>query len=240
MTAAADHERSPAIANDAVVPWAGAGLALSAAVLMVTIALYAWVFGAAEATDRSMGVTTLDQARHLEANWSGLSATWGVEAAAFLLMAVVAIPLVGRTGGGVRWCPRPGAWALVGTGAILQASMYAFMLGGYPAGMAVADTAPALLEAVKGSAVFLFNLSNLALSLGIIAIYAAEAREGVLMTKRVGWIGLGLYVLAVLVAGALAGLSGLATAAPFGILAQAPVVFIGLRLRRWQPSTSAP
>ncbi|MGK7312514.1 MAG: hypothetical protein ACN0LA_09765 [Candidatus Longimicrobiales bacterium M2_2A_002] len=212
------------------VRWAGGALVLAGAILLVTITLYGFVFGAPAATDPSVGVTTLDRAHHLDAHWGGLAATWAAEVVAFVLMAVAALTLVGRTGGGGRWLPRPAAWALVAVGGTLQAVMYAFMLGGYPPAVRAVGPTPALLEAMNGAAVFLFNASNAALSFGMIGVYAAEAREGVLMSKRAGWIGAALYVLAVLGAGATAARFGLVTATPFGLLGQALTIFVGARL----------
>jgi hypothetical protein len=214
--------------------WAGMAIAVSGFTLLITISLYGAVYGSVSAADPAVGVTSMDRADHLVENWGPLSKIWIAEVVAFLLMAVGAMVLAGKTYLGWALWPRQAAWAAVAAGAILQVVMYAFMLGGYAAAIPAAPEVPALLDAMNRSAVVLFNISNAAILLGFGAAFLSEAMDGEVLSRGVGWAGglicwAGMGLLLLVVAGHLS----LVAAAPFALVAHLFMVYFGYRLARF-------
>lgn len=208
------------------IRWGGAGLALSAALFVVTIVLYVAVYGQPEGTGPGGEVMLGDKAVHVLAKWEFISRIWLVESIACLLMAVSALVLAGRAPSGPAWLPSRAAWTAVGVGAVVQSPMYALMLGGYPAAAGGYQASPVLFELVQGAATFLFYLGNAAVYFGLGGAFLAEVTAGGLLPR---WLALCGAIVCLAVAALLVGLlSGVGT-----MLFAAPGALAGFVLAAW-------
>jgi hypothetical protein len=215
------------------IRWAGAGIAISALILLFTITLYGAVFGAVTASDPVIGVSSVDRAQHLLENWRPLSLIWVAEVMAYLLMTVSSLVLVTEQKGGLPWFPRRAAWSLIGVGAVLQVAMYAFMLGGYPKSMLVAESNPGLLATMNEAALFLFFTSNAAILTGFGAAFGAEVTSELTVSRRVGWVGSFVcFGGALLILGVAGGRVSIVAAAPFALVAHGMMIYLGVGLAR--------
>jgi hypothetical protein len=227
------HEAPREYGDPISIRWAGAGIAISAFVLLVTITLYGAVFGAVPASDPDIGVSTVDRAQHLLENWTPLSVIWVSEVMAYLLMTVASLVLVPEVKGGMPWFPRRAAWSLIGAGAVLQVAMYAFMLGGYPRSMLVAESNPALLATMNEAALFLFYTSNAAILMGFGAAFGAEVTSAATVSGRVGRVGSFVCFGGVLlILGVAGGRISIVAAAPFALVAHVMMIYLGVGLAR--------
>jgi hypothetical protein len=227
------HEPPRQYGDPTSIRWAGAGVAISALVLLVTIPLYGAVFGTVPASDPDIGVSTVDRAQHLLENWTPLSLIWVAEVMAYLLMAVASLVLVTELKGGMSWFPRRAAWSSIGVGAVLQVAMYAFMLGGYPQSMLVAESNPALLETMNEAALFLFYTSNATILMGFGAAFGAEATSALTVSRRVGWLGSFVcFGGMLLILGVAGGRISIVAAAPFALVAHGMMIYLGVGLAR--------
>ncbi len=175
--------------HDNSTRFAGFAIAIVALTLVVNITIFATFFGKVPAADEAVGPTPVERAAHLTEHWGALSTLWFVEVGLYLLLAMSALVLVSDTRGGVRWCPRRVAWSAVAVGAATQVAMYAFMLGGYAAAVAVVATEPGLLDAQYRSALILFYAGNVAMFLGFGAAFASEVQDTGAMNHRMAWVG---------------------------------------------------
>lgn len=225
--------------DSVAVRWAGIGVAVSGFLLVVTIGLYGGVLGGATPSEPNLAVTIADQANHLASNWGLAAAIWVTEVGLFVVLATSAVVMVTESCGGAALFPKRAAWASVSVGAILQAGMYSFMLGGYPAAMSAVQTTPALFASLNGSAFFLFYLGNAAIFLGFAGLYLTEGSLGEVVSRRVGWIGsttcvLGMILLVTVATGRIS----IVVAAPFALLAHLFIGYFGVALYRLAGDTA--
>ena len=211
--------------------WAGFAILISALIIFVNITLFGAFFGNVAAADPTVGPTPAERAAHLSEQWGALSTLWVIEVGFYTVMAIAAIVLVTRTDGGVKWWPRPAAWAAVAVGATIQVTMYAFMLGGYAAAIPVVRTDPGLLDAMYRSPLVLFYAGNAAIFAGFGAAYASEATGSILVSGRVARVGGAVCYAAALLLLAVAALGiPFVAAAPFALIAQALMAYLGYRI----------
>ncbi|MGI9628217.1 MAG: hypothetical protein ACR2QM_15395 [Longimicrobiales bacterium] len=213
--------------------WAGFAILISALVILVNITLFGAFFGNVPAADPAVGPTPLERATHLSEEWGPLSTLWVIEVGFYTVMAIAATVLVTRTDGGLKWWPRPAAWAAVAVGATIQVAMYAFMLGGYAAAIPVVETNPGLLDAMYRSPLVLFYAGNAAMFAGFGAAYSSEATASTIVTSRTAWVGAAVCYAAVLLLLAVAALGlPFVAAAPFALVAHGFMAYLGFRLGR--------
>jgi len=227
------------MAEDTSPRWAGFAVVLANLVLVVNITVFAAFFGNVPASDPIGGPTPVERAAHLIQHWGALSTLWVIEVAVYIVLAVGALLLAMKSKGGIALLPRAAAWSAVSIGAILQAAMYAFMLGGYVAAMPVVQNEPGLLDAMYRSALVLFYAGNAAIFVGCGSAFAPEIYPAGIMDRRAA--ALGAFVCfgaaGLLLAVALAGLP-FVMAAPLALLAHVLIAYLGLRLATSIPVNS--
>lgn len=218
---------------DPTVRWAGAALAVAAIIFIVTANLYGLVLGPPRPNSPSAGLTAADRVHHIGENWGLASSLWIAESLAFVVMALSALSLLSRSEGGAPWLPRRAAWAAVAVGVLLQASMCAFMLGGYPAAIAAVGSVPSLFRAFNEAAYFLFYLSNATLLFGLSGVFLAEAGPSGVLPSWIGRAGavcaaVGLILLVVV----MSGIGSLFLVLPVVLLVFGLTAYLGFRIAR--------
>lgn len=215
------------------VRWAGAGLAVSGGVMFVTTLLFGSVFGALAATEQGLGITAAGWADHILDGGAGLAWAWSIELVAQLVLAVSGLTLMRQASGGTRWLPQSVAWSFVMIGAVLQAVVYAFMLGGSPAAVGVVESDPALLQALTGAAALLVRIGMGAVFVGIggVLVTGAEAVERI--PTRVGRVsGMACFGGAVILLAGAMGMVPSLVVAPVALVARALTAYLGIQIFR--------
>lgn len=213
--------------------WAGAALAVCAFTFTITIVLYVVSFGQPVGSGPEGEVTPGDSAAHVLAQWALISKVWLVEAVAWVLMAVAGFTLQIRPSSGPSWLPPRVAWLFVGVGAVVQALMYSFMLGGYPAAATGYEEAPALFVALRGAATFLFYLGNAAVYFGLSGAFLAETSPGGVVARWVALSGAVVcFVVGALIIGLLVGVGEMMFAAPGALLGFVLTIYLGVSIWR--------
>lgn len=233
-TAALTHEADPvAPPASSEVRWGGMALALSALTFVVTIVLYAAVYGQPTGTGEGGDVTLQDAATHLVDRWWFISKVWMVEAVGMVVLAIGAFALQRRTVPGAKWFPARVAWSAVGIGALLQAVMYAFMLGGYPEATAEPEGSLGLYAVMRGGATFLFYLGNAALYFGLGGVFFSETSPAGLLPRWLAYVGAAFaFVTALLMIGLIAGVGDMLLAAPGAMVGFLLAAYLGILIWR--------
>lgn len=223
------------------VRWGGALLALTAATFIVTIFLYAVVYGQPEPTGAEGEVTLQDRATHLSDRWWFISKVWIAESIAMMLLTVTGLALLTRAAPTLSWVPVRLAWGAVALGALLQTVMYTFMLGGYPSAIEDTDGSLALYGTLRDSASFLFYLGNAALYLGLAGVFLSEVSPQGVLPK---WLGIGVAVVCLLttflMVGLIAGVGDMMLAAPGALIGYLAAVYLGLAIWRQRMYEAVP
>lgn len=229
------------MSSHSVTRWAGTVVGICSTIFTITIVLYLAVYGAPAGTGADGAITIADRAAHASDRWGFISTIWLIEAIAWVLLAVAALSLAQRRVAGRAWLPAPIAWVAVGVGALLQSTMYGFMLGGYPAAIADMPASVTLFDAMNDAATFLFYLSGAAFYFGLAGVLLGEATaEGAIPR----WVALGgaavCLIETALVILALRGIGGMMMVGPLGLLGFLLAAWTGFAIARSDAQRGTP
>lgn len=207
--------------------YGGALLALGCMTFLVTIVLYVFVLGADDPGSPEAA------AAHLLENLSLARGLWYFETIAISVLAIAGFALQDRSYHAGRGIPGAIGWIAFATGALINAGMYALVLGAYEPAAQATDT-PELFASLQGAATILFLLGNALMYLGLAIAMAAEMRARTpALSPIVAAIGAASCALSALLSAALiADLGSLPIVAPFALAGFAFATWFGFRLSR--------
>jgi|GEM_PF-2217944 len=212
----------------------GAILSIGAFLYTLAIILYVIVYGQPKGTGPAGEVTVRDSASHLLAHWRLVKGLWLTEMTAVLMIAVAAFLLPDRSETSRSLIPTRVAWLAVGIGAMLLATMYAFILGSYPPALAAFQENPTVFASLRGGATVLFYTGCAITFLGLGTAFLGETSMATRVIPRwVAFASAGVALLAALQAVAmLAGVKELATAGPSAVVTFMLTGWFGMSLSR--------